>query len=185
MESVPERPTAAAAAAALRDAESSRSEIARGIATPSWFFTSIACAVAAQIAVTAAALRDGEGGWPLVAGMALAVVVGGVQLARLRRLNGVWIGGLASRVVLGSSATATVAYIPALTVAIWAAYDARWWLVAVSSIAGGLGYAAAGRRWLRAYRGDPAAHARGESAVWLAVLAAVAIAGLALLLLTA
>ena len=70
-------------------------------------------------------------------------------------------------------------------VAIWAAYEAKGWLVALCSIAGGAAYALAGRRWLRAYRAEPAVHGRGESAAWLALTAAVGIAGLARLVISA
>jgi hypothetical protein len=178
MESTPERRIAAQAA--LRDAESSRARLAAGVALPSWFFASMAVAIAAQIATVAAALGDGAG-WPLALGLAFFAAVAGVQLARLRRLNGVWLGGFASRVVLGTGAAASASYAVALTAAIWAGYAERWWLVALASIAGGAAYALAGRRWLRAYRGDPAAHARGESAAWLALLAVPAVAGLVLL----
>ena len=181
MESEPERPTAAQASAALTDAEASRATLAHGIATPSWFFTSMGAAIAMQIATTAVGLGYGA---PLVlaAGLAVFVAVAGVQLARFRRLNGVWLGGFASRVVLGSGTAASAAYAIALGAAIWAAYDARWWLVTLSSVAGGAAYALSGRRWMRAYRARPAVHGRGESAAWLAVLTAAAVAGLALLL---
>ena len=39
-----------------------------------------------------------------------------------------------------------------------------------------------GRRWVRIYRGEPATHARGESAAWLAALGVLALAGLVLLM---
>ncbi|HXH78722.1 hypothetical protein [Nocardioides sp.] len=66
--------------------------------------------------------------------------------------------------------------------AIWAAFEARWWLVGLCAIAGGIGYALSGVRWMRSYRGDPAAHSRGESVLLLFVLAVLVIAGAALLL---
>ena len=180
MESKPERPTAAQASAALSDAEASRAALVHGIAMPSWFFASMGAAIATQIATTAVGLGDGIG-WALAAGLAIFVAVAGVQLARFRRLNGVWVGGFASRVVLGTGIPASVSYVVALGAAIWAAYEARWWLVALGSIAGGAAYALSGRRWLRAYRAQPAVHGRGESAAWLALLTIAAIAGLALL----
>jgi hypothetical protein len=138
-------------------------------------------AVATQIATTSVGLGDGDA-WVLAAGLATFVAVAGVQLARFRRLNGVWLGGFASRVVLGTGTAASVSYVVALGAAIWVAYDARWWLVAVCSIAGGAAYALSGRRWLRGYRVQPAVHGRGESAAWLALLTVAAIAGLALLM---
>lgn len=93
-----------------------------------------------------------------------------------------WVGGLASRVVLGSALAAGTSYGLALGAAFWAAFAGRCWLVAVCARAGGLGYALSGRRCLRLYRGDPATHARAESVGWLVVVSALALAGLALLL---
>ena len=106
-----------------------------------------------------------------------------MQLARFRQLNGVRLGGLLSRVVLGTGTLASVSYAVAAVFAIVGAFDKRWWLVAISSIIGGALYALNGRRWLRAYRAEPALHARGESLTWLALLTVTALAGLALLLL--
>ena len=184
MESDPHRPTAAQAAAALHDAEATRATLADRIVTPAWFFASMGLAIAAQIATTAAGLGAGAP-WLIAAGLALFAAVAGVQLARFRRRNGVWLGGLASRVVLGTGTAASVSYAVALAAAIWAAYGDRWWLVALWSVAGGAAYALSGRRWLHGYRGDPAAHARGESLAWLAVLVAAAMGGLAMLVLSA
>jgi hypothetical protein len=183
MESSPERPTAAQAVAALVDAEASRATLANRIATPSWFVTSMGVAIATQIATTAAGLGDGAP-WVLAAGLAIFVAVAGAQLARFRRRNGVWLGGFASRVVLGTGTLASASYAIALGAAIWAAYDARWWLVALCSVAGGAAYALSGRRWIRTYREQPAVRARGESATWLAMVGLAAVAGLALLLIS-
>jgi hypothetical protein len=68
-------------------------------------------------------------------------------------------------------------------VAIWAGYGARWWLVALCAIGGGVAYAACGVRWMRAYRDRPEDLGRGEPALWLAGLALAAIAGFVALLL--
>ena len=180
MESERRRPTAAEAAAALTEAEASRMSLADAIATPSWWFTVLGAAVAVQIGLTA--LGFGEGAvWPVAAGLAVFAAVAGVQLARFRRRNGVWLGGFASRVVLGTATPASVAYALGLAAAIWAASGAHWWLVALWSAAGGAGYALGGRRWLRAYRAAPAMHGRGESAAWLALIAVAAVGGAALL----
>jgi len=181
MESDPEHPTAAEASAALIEAEASRATLAHGIATPSWFFASISAAVTAQIATTAVGL-GADVPWVMAAGLAIFAAIAGMQLARFRRLNGVWLGGLASRVVLGTGIPASSSYAVALGAAIWAAYDARWWLVALWSIAGGGAYALSGRRWLRRYRALPAVHGRGESAAWLVAVGVAAFAGLAFLL---
>lgn len=187
------KPTAAQASAALTDAEASRATVANGIATPSWFFTSLAVAVAVQIAMTAIGLGAGTtaaglgagGVWACVIGAALFAAVAAVQLTRFRRLNGVWLGGFASRVVLGTGAAASLAYVAALGGAVWAGYGSRWWLVAVLSVAGGGAYALSGRRWMRTYRAEPALHGRGEPAAWLAAIGLAAVAGLALLLINA
>src|SRR5262245_26891710 len=163
MESTEPHPNAIDAAAALRDAEASRAALARGIRTPPWFFTSIGVAIAAQIALTAVGFSwsIGSGGIAglsastiaaFAAGIAILAGVAAVQLAAFRRLNGVWVGGLLSRVVLGTGALASVAYVVALLAAIWAAIGTQWWLVAISSIIGGAAYALAGRRWLDGYR---------------------------------
>jgi hypothetical protein len=184
MESKPHRPTAAEASAALLDADAARAALADHIATPSWFFASMSVAIAAQIATTAAGLCD-DVPWLIAAGLAVFAAVAGVQLARFRRVNGIWLGGFASRVVLGTATAASVSYTVALAAAIWAAYGDRWWLVALWSALGGAAYAISGRRWMHSYRGDPAAHARGESLAWLALVVAAAIGGLAMLVLNA
>jgi hypothetical protein len=185
MESTPTpRPTAAEASAALADAEASRAGLARAITPPSWFSTSIGVAIAVQIATTAVGFGD-DALWVLLAGLVLFVVVAGVQLARFRRRNGVWLGGFASRVVLGTRTAASLSYVAALGAAIWAAYGGRWALVALCSAAGGAAYALSGRRWMRAYRAEPAVHGPGEPVVWLALLSIAAVAGLVLLLLDA
>ncbi len=113
------------------------------------------------------------------------IAVAGVQLARFRQLNGIWLRGLLSRVVLGTETHASVAYGVAATGAIVAAFYTRWWLVISCSIIGGAAYARSGRRWLRAYRSAPAAHARGESLAWLALALTLAtvLTGFALLFL--
>jgi hypothetical protein len=178
------KPTRDEAAAALSAAEASRSAIAEGIAAPSWCFATLAVAIAVQIATAAVGLGD-DRVWLLVAGLAFYALVAGVQLARFRRRNGVWLGGFASRVVLGSGTAASGSYAVALGAAVWAAFAERWWLVALCAVAGGAAYALSGIRWLRDYRAEPAAHARGESAAWLALGGAAALAGLALLLLGA
>ena len=168
-------------AESLAEAEASRAALAGRIETPSWLFASIGAVIAVQIATTAVGMGDDQ---PLVmvAGLALFAAVAAVQLARFRRLNGVWLGGFASRVVLGTGVPASTSYAIALGAAIWAAFDGHWWLVAVCSLAGGAAYAISGRQWMDAYRAQPAEHSRGESAAWLALIGVAAIAGLGLLL---
>jgi hypothetical protein len=183
MESKPHRPTAMEASAALRDAETARANLAHRLVLPPWLYVSMGIAIAVQIATTAAALRTGAP-WLMAAGLAAFAAVAGTQLAQFRRRNGVWLGGLASRVVLGTGTTASLSYAAALAAAIWVGYGDQWWLVAPCSALGGTAYALSGRRWVRRYRADPAAHARGESLAWLALTTAAVIGGLALLVLT-
>lgn len=179
-----ELPTPRDAAAALADAETSRARLAGRIALPSFFYSSIGVTVAVQIA-TAAVEVAFDTGWTrllAIAGAALFALTAGIQLLRFRRLNGVRIGGLTNRVVLGTGWAAATSYALALGAAFWAALSGQWWLAAVCACAGGLGYTLSGRRWLRLYRGDPATHARTESAGWLVVISALALTALALLL---
>jgi hypothetical protein len=184
VESKPTRPTAAEASAALREAESTRATLADHIATPPWLFASISIAIAAQIATTAAGLGE-DAPWLMAAGLVVFAVVAAVQLARFRRHNGVWLGGFASRVVLGTATAASGSYAVAIAAAIWSASADRWWLVALWSTVGGAAYALSGRRWMHGYRGDPAGHARGESLAWLGLMMVAAIGGLAVLVLEA
>ena len=187
MESTPEPhiPSAAEASAALNDAEEARATLAQSTKIPSWFFASIGAAVAVQIASTAVGVADPSSTTlaALASGIAILAAVAGVQLARFRQLNGVRLGGLVSRVVFGTGTLASASYAVSAMAAILGAFDKRWWLVATASIIGGALYALNGRRWLRAYRTEPALHARGESLTWLALLTVAALAGLALLLL--
>ena len=184
MESEPQRRDADLAAASLRAAEAARAGLAEQIAMPSLFLASLGIAIAVQVAAAAAGL-GGDAPWLVLAGLAVFAAVAGIQLARFRRRNGVWLGGLAGRVVLGTATAASVSYTVALAAAIWAAFDDRWWLVALWSVVGGAAYALSGVRWLRGYRGDPAAHAPGESLAFLALIAAAALGGLAMLVLNA
>ena len=189
-------PTPDEAAAALADAEQSGQRLAERLVLPRWFHASIGAAVAVQIGTSAAAAaglssREPASAGPaigaawswalLLAGLAVFGAVAATQLVRLRRLNGVWVGGLASRVVLGTASTASTAYVLALAAATWSAFAEAWWLVPACAVAGGVGYAVSGVRWMRVYRGDPVRHSRAESAWLLAALAVLAVGGLVLL----
>ena len=182
MESVPARPSAAEAAAALGDADASRAQLAQAVAPPPWFAVSLGAAIAVHIAATAVGVAEGRP-LTLLAGLAAFAAVAGVQLARFRRRNGLWLGGFASRVVFGTGAASSTSYAAALAAAIWAAWASEPWLVAVCAIAGGTAYARGGRRWMRAYRAQPAVHARGESLAWRAALTVATVAGVVLLVL--
>ena len=179
METSESRPTPEEAAAALLEAGSARDHLANRVTLPSWFHTSIGLAIAVQTATMAVGVADqsSAGIGLAVAGLVPFVLVAAVQLVRFRRLNGVWVGGLAR-----SDATASTVHLLAMGAAIWAAFEASWWLVGMCAIAGGVGHALGGVRWMRSYRGDPAAHSRGESVLLLVALAVPALAGAVLLL---
>jgi hypothetical protein len=182
MESM-EPPTPADAAAALAAAEAGRTSLAHRIVVPRLFLASIGAAVAVQIGTTAVGLAGSAASsrWLLLAGIVVFLAVAAGQLVRFRGLNGVWLGGLLSRVVGGTATAASVSYAAALGGATWAAFARVWWLVPLCAVAGGVAYALSGSAWLRAYRAEPAGHGRGESAAWLAVLGVLALAGLVLL----
>jgi hypothetical protein len=182
MESSPKPPTPDEAANTLKQAEAARARFADEIVLPYWFAGSIGAAISVQIATTAVGLSN-RVPWLIATGVSVFAVVGVLQLVRFRRLNGVWLGGLAGRVVLGTGTRASWSYAVALAVAIWASFGARWWLMALASLLGGAGYALAGGRWIHAYRGAPHKYGRGESAVWLTALSAVAVAGIVVLVL--
>src|SRR3954468_1152177 len=167
-------PDVTESALALADAERSRDRLASAIAIPSWFATSLGAAIALQIAAVAVGLGDDR---PvlILAGFVPFLVVAAVQLVRFRRRNGVWLGGLASRVVFGTAAAAAVSYPVALGLALWAAYADRWALVAACAVAGGVAYGVGGGRWIRRYRAQRAANALGESAHVLALLGGAAL----------
>ena len=183
METSGNSPTPDEATAALLAASSARDRLSHQLTLPSLFYTSIGLAVIIQITTVAVGVAEqNSAGFGLaVGGLVLSVLIAVVQLIRFRRLNGVWVGGLASRVVFGGDAAASTAHLLAMGFAIWAAFEERWWLVGLCAIAGGVGYALCGVRWMRSYRGDPAAHSRGESALLLVVLAVLVLAGAVLL----
>ena len=195
MENSEPDPTPEDAAAALVEAEASRTRLAGALVLPSFFYAAIGAAVAVQIATTAFGIPRSnvqgdhladERAWALAVlagGLALFVLVGAIQLTRFRQLNGVWLGGLASHVVFGNDAAASTSYVVAFGASLWAGFEGIWWLVASCAIAGGAAYALSGRRWWRTYQGDPASHSRGESAAWVAVFGVLAVAGLVLLVL--
>src|SRR5450759_4583253 len=109
MENSEPDPTPEDAAAALVEAEASRTRLAGALVLPSFFYAAIGVAVAVQIATTAFTIAD-DRWWALAirpGGVALLVLVAAIQLVRFRQLNGVRLGGLASRVVFGTAQTAT------------------------------------------------------------------------------
>ena len=168
----------------LAEAEAMRSLLAGSLRLPSWFHELIGAAIAVQIGTTTYTLaRPGASVLVLIAGLLVFAAVAGVQLARFRTLNGVWVGGLASRAVLGTSTFSAVVYAGALAAAVWAGLVGRGWLAALAAAAGGIGYAICERRWWNEYLRDPEEHARAEPPRYLAGLAIVAVLGMAALLL--
>lgn len=153
-------------------AGSARDGFSQQLLMPSFFYTSIGLAIVIQTATLAVgvAAQSPAGIGLAVAGLIPFAFVAWLQLSRFRRLNGVWVSGLASRVVFGGGAGASTLHFLALGIALWAAFDKSWWLVGVCAIAGGAAYALFGALWMRSYRADPAANSRGESALLLVAL---------------
>jgi len=168
----------------LSVADEAPRRLAAGLRLPTGLHPVLGIAVALQIATAAygIAQQTAAGLAVLLAGLAVFLLVAAVGLHRFRRINGVRVDGLASQVLLGSGATASVTYLAALAAATWAAFESVWWVVAVAAVVGGAGYAFGAHQWWRAYRHDPAAHASGVSPRMLASLAVLACLGLAVLL---
>ena len=169
METSNDRPTPDEATAALLAAGTARYELSNRLTTPSWFYTSIGLAIVVQTATLAVGVSQQTlaGVGLAVAGLVPFALVAWIQLRRFRTLNGVWISGVASRVVFGGGAAASTLHFLALGIALWAAFEKSWWLVAACAIAGGAAYALGGALWMRSYRNDPASNSRGESVVLL------------------
>ncbi len=114
---------------------------------PSWCFSTLGAAVAVQIGLASLSLRHGTAGWLLV-GLAVFTVVSGVQLLRLRRLDGGLERGVFVHRVLGGGGGSASSYVVALAAAVWAAASGPLWLAASFSVLGGTLYAWYGRRWV-------------------------------------
>lgn len=163
--------------AAITDAESARTRLASGLRLPSFFHSSIGAAIAVQIVTGAIGIADQTtlGLVVLAAGLLVFALAAAVQLARFRRLNGAWVGGLASQVILGTAGLASITYVVAFGLATWAAFEGARWLTLIAAVAGGAAYAWAGHRWWRGYQGAPAEYSRGERTVVLVVIAVLAV----------
>lgn len=184
MESNPERPDPDDARADLAVADEARRRLTAGLRLPTGFLVVFAGAVAVQLGTAAygIAAQTVAGLAVVLAGLAVFLGVAALLLHRFSRLNGVRVDGLASQIVLAAGASASLVYLGALAAGIWAAFTSQWWLVALASVAGGVGCALGTRHWWRTYRHDPAAHERGASPRVLAALAVVACLGFAVLL---
>ncbi|SDI99234.1 hypothetical protein SAMN05444157_1172 [Frankineae bacterium MT45] len=169
---------------ALAVANQTRQRLAASLRLPTGFYPKLAAAIAVQVGTAAfgIASQTPAGLVVALAGVAFFLAVAALLLRQFRRTNGVKVDGLASQIVLGSAITSTLIYVAAIGVATWAAFASRWWLVAVASGVGGVGYAYGVVRWWHAYQLDPAPRAGGASSRVLVALAVVAVAGLAVLL---
>lgn len=169
---------------ALALADQTRRRLATGLRLPAGFYALFGSAIAVQLGAAAygIAAQTVTGLAVVLAGLGLLLGVAALLLYRFRRINGVRVDGLASQIVLASGPGASLVYLGAMAVGVWAGFEARWWLVAAAAVAAGCGCALGTRRWWRAYRKDPAAHAGGASPRLLAALAVAACLGFAALL---
>lgn len=170
---------------ALSQAAAARLRMADGLRLPSYFHVSLGAAIAVQVGTTAWGVSGHSGllvAAVLVVGIVAFIATAAVQLARFRRLNGAWVGGLASQVVLGMSTVASVVYVAGFAAAVWAGLADQWWLLVLASLACGSGYAWVGRRWWDSYRHDPREPGPGRSTVMLVLTTLLAVGGIALVL---
>jgi hypothetical protein len=186
MENMVSPPTPEEAAAALADAQDSRRTLAAGLVLPSYFYSSLGITITVQIATASVGLSlqgSGDGGFFFlaIAGIAAFFVVGGVQLRRFRRQNGVRVAGLAHRVIGGTTTLTSLCYGASFSAALWAAFSNLWWLVAACSLVGGASYAWTCRRWWQGYQNDPQTRGRRYSTAYLAALIVVGFASQMLL----
>lgn len=184
MESATGSPTPDDAAADLLAAERSRDGLAHDVELPAGYGAWMTAAVAVQIAATAVGLASDDGSRAtalVLGGLVVFGLVAVVQVHRFRRRNAVRSSGFVSRAVLGTASAASWGEAAALAASVAAALHQLWWLVAASAVAGGVTYSLSSRRWLRAYRADPAGQATGGSPAVLAALTVLAVVGLTLL----
>lgn len=170
--------------AALAAADHASRQLTTGLRLPAGFTPVFATAVAVQLGTAAygIAAQTVTGLAIVLAGLAVFLGVAALILWQFRRINGVTVDGFASQIVLVSGAGSSLVYLGALGAGIWAAFDSRWWLVAVAAAAGGVGCALGTLRWWRTYRHAPASHARGVTPRQLGALAVLACVGFATLL---
>lgn len=163
---------------ALDQASAARHHMSDGLRLPSYFYSSIGLAIAVQIATMGVAISGPVSPrasfLALMGGIVMFLVLAAVPLWRFRRLNGAWVAGLASRVVLGTSFHSSLVYGLGMCAAAFAGLERAWWAVAASAILTGVGYAWAGQRWWAAYRKDPQGHLPDDS--WATTVALVVLA---------
>jgi hypothetical protein len=168
----------------LAVADQARRRLAAGLRLPAGLYPVLAAAVAVQVGAGAYGIgaQTTTGLATALAGIAVLMSVAAVLLHQFRRINGVRVDGLSSRVVLGTGGTSTLIYLGGFAAATWAAFESRWWLVAAAAVVAGAGYAFGTFRWWRLYQNDPATHAGGASPRMLAALAVLACLGFVALL---
>ncbi|HEV2796754.1 MAG TPA: hypothetical protein VGV65_03970 [Nocardioides sp.] len=185
MESMP-TPDPDSMRAELAAADVARQRLSGRLRLPAGILPVLGVGIAVQIGTAAVGIaRQTTAGMALVGvGLVVLLAVVAWTLLRFRQVNGVRVDGFASQVVLWTGGTATGAYVAGFVGATWAAFESVWWLVAVASVVGGVGYALAVRQWWEAFRADPASRSAGASPKVLALLAAGAVVGLAVLVAT-
>ena len=124
---------------ALAGADEARRRLTTSLRLPAGFFPVFAAGVAVQVGTAAygIAAQTVTGVAVALAGVAVFLGVAALLLHRFSRVNGVRVDGLASQVVLAAGASASLVYLGALAVGIVAAFESRWWLVAVAAVVGG------------------------------------------------
>jgi hypothetical protein len=184
MESIPAQQDPDDPRMALAVADEARRRMTAGFRLPVGFCVVFGAAVAVQLGAAAygIAAQTVAGLAVVLAGLVVFLGVAALLLHRFRRINGVRVDGLVSQIVLAAGGVASLVYVGALAAAVWAAFESRWWLVAIAAVSGGIGCALGVGRWWRAYRHEPAAHTGGVSPRMLAVLAVVTFLGCATLL---
>ena len=167
-------------AAALRDADASRVELAGRVDPGRAMLGYLGVAMAVHIALVADGIANDR---PLVVigGLLVYWLMAVVQLRHLRRVTGMQVGAFASRVVFGTTWAASTWYVLGLGGAIWAAFESQWLLAALAALVGGAGYAIAGQRWVQRYHADPRDRASWRAELVLG-LAATLVGGAILLL---
>ena len=165
--------------AALAAADDAARRLTGRLRLPAGFYPVLAAAIAVQLAASAygIAAQTTVGLAIVLGGLVFFVAVAALLLHAFRRINGVSLDGLTGRVALAAGTLAGLAYPGALAIAIVAAFQSMWWLVAVAAIAGGVVCALGARQWWAAYRRSPAEHTAGPSPRMLAALAIVGALG--------
>lgn len=171
------------AAAQLAEADERRSRLTTRLRLPAGFHVVLGAAVALQTATAAFGIGAQSGaGIALVVAGCVAFAAAVLVLAwRFRALNGVWVGGLLARSLLGLTTEASWAYGVPFAAAVWAALAGVGWLVVPASVVGGVAYAVAAQRWWRAYQRDPETHAASDSRIVVGSALVVILAGVAVL----